>query len=144
MRTFFAYRSWGILAACGALALAATLVLHGDELGRGRGDDRDDDRDESRIRRGFEIAPVELNLRRKNRALVGLGSYLVNAQFGCNDCHTQPQFAPGGNPFLGQPEEINAAGYLAGGRAFGPIISNNITPDEAGRPAGMTFDGSSL
>ena len=40
--------------------------------------------DESKIKRGFEIAPVPLNLEGKNRALVGLGSYIVNAQAGCN------------------------------------------------------------
>ena len=36
---------------------------------------------------------------------------------------------------------INAEGYLAGGRPFGPIISNNITPDPvSGLPGGMTFE----
>ena len=41
----------------------------------------DDDayREQSRIRRGFEIAPVRLNLSHKDPELVGLGSYLVNA-----------------------------------------------------------------
>jgi len=39
----------------------------------------DDDGDEqSKIARGFAIAPVPLNLKKKNRALVGLGSYIVN------------------------------------------------------------------
>jgi len=68
--------------------------------------------------------------------LVGLGSYLVNAVGGCNDCHTNPNYAPGGNPFLGQPKQVNVAGYLAGGRAFGPIISRNLTPDKTGLPEG--------
>ena len=35
--------------------------------------------DESIVKQGLAIAPVDLNLRGKNRALVGLGSYLVNA-----------------------------------------------------------------
>jgi hypothetical protein len=141
MRTFLnAYRSWSVLAFCGAVALSAALALQGDERHRGHDDDRFDENDESRIRRGFEIVPVELNLGRRNRALVGLGSYLVNAQFGCSDCHTWPQFAPGGSPFLGQPEQINVAGYLGGGRAFGPIVSNNLTPDpDSGLPGDMTF-----
>ncbi|MBV9225301.1 MAG: hypothetical protein JOY85_14810, partial [Acidobacteriaceae bacterium] len=39
----------------------------------------DDDRDEWKVRRGFEIAPVPLNLKGKDRYLVGLGSYIVNA-----------------------------------------------------------------
>jgi hypothetical protein len=38
-----------------------------------------DSNEESQIQQGFAIAPVPLNLAGKNRALVGLGSYLVNA-----------------------------------------------------------------
>jgi hypothetical protein len=85
--------------------------------------------DEAKIKRGFEIAPVYLDLKGKNRALVGLGSYIVNAQAGCNDCHTWPNFAPNGDPYRGQPKMINATNYLAGGRPFGPFVSRNITPD---------------
>ena len=95
---------------------------------------------EERIQRGFAIAPVPLNLKGKNVAFVGLGSYIVNAQGGCNDCHTNPPFAMGGDPFLGQPRKVNAARYLAGGMAFGPgIVSRNITPDANGLPGGLTF-----
>src|SRR5262245_46661214 len=47
------------------------------------------DTDESRIQRGFDLSPVQLNLQGKNRASVGLGSYIVNAQAGCNDCHIE-------------------------------------------------------
>jgi hypothetical protein len=81
----------------------------------------------SRISRGAEIAPVPLNLAGLNPALVREGSYIVNAQGGCNDCHTVPSYAAGGNPFLGEPEQINAPCYLAGGAAFGPFISRNLT-----------------
>jgi hypothetical protein len=108
---------------------------------------------ESRIERGFEIAPVPLNLESKDPALVGLGSYLVNAPAGCDDCHSagpQTQFLPGGNPYFGQPTRINPATYLGGGRDFGPllptpgsphIVSRNLTPDKTGLPAGgRTFD----
>jgi hypothetical protein len=98
------------------------------------------DQSDSRVQIGFSIAPVPLNLVRKNRALVGLGSYLVNAVGGCNDCHTHPNYAPGGDPYLGETEVINTAEYLAGGREFGPFTSANITPDEYGRPAGLTFE----
>jgi hypothetical protein len=94
--------------------------------------------EESQIKRGFEIAPVELKLAGKHRALVGLGSYLVNTT-GCNDCHTYPNWAQGGNPFKGEPEQINTKGYLAGGRDFGVAISPNITPDDTGKPAGLTL-----
>ena len=95
--------------------------------------------DQERIRRGFEIAPVRLNLRGKDPGLVGLGSYIVNTG-GCNDCHTNPPYVEGHDPFLGQPEKINAAAYLAGGTPFGPgLVSANLTPDASGRPAGLTF-----
>jgi hypothetical protein len=93
-----------------------------------------------RIVTGFRIAPVSLDVRGKNLALVGLGSYLVNAGGGCNDCHTHPAFAPGGDPFRGEPEVLNTSVYLSGGRAFGPVISRNLTPDANGQPAGLTFE----
>ena len=93
-----------------------------------------------RIIRGFQISPVDLDLQGKNPALVGLGSYIVNGQGGCNDCHTNPPFAEGGNPHQGEPKQINVDGYLAGGTTFGPVIvSRNLTPDENGKPAGLTF-----
>ena len=93
----------------------------------------------SRIQRGAELAPVPLNMSGLNPALVREGSYIVNAQGGCNDCHTVPSYAPGGNPFLGEPEQINAPCYLAGGAAFGPFVSRNITPRANGLPAGRTL-----
>jgi hypothetical protein len=40
---------------------------------------------------------------------------------------------------MGEPTVINADAYLAGGAPFGPdLFSANITPDEFGRPAGLT------
>jgi len=109
--------------------------------------DDDDEGNESRIQRGFEIAPVPLDLVGKNRHLVGLGSYIVNAVADCNGCHSAgppTEFAMGGNPYLRSPfftgkEVINPATYLGGGRDFGPIgsaahvISRNLTPT---RPEG--------
>ncbi|SMF96349.1 hypothetical protein SAMN02949497_3744 [Methylomagnum ishizawai] len=79
---------------------------------------------------GLAMAPVTLNLGMKgiNPRRVGYGSYLVNAVSGCNDCHTNPPYASGGDPFQGQPEQINTTGYLAGGTAFGPFVSRNLTP----------------
>jgi hypothetical protein len=114
----------------------------------------DDDGSESKIQRGFQLAKqigLTLNLEGKNRALVGLGSYIVNAHGGCNDCHTWPSYTEGHDPFQGQPEQINTAGYLAGGRVFIPkadypvalngcVVSSNITPFEDGKPAGLTFE----
>jgi hypothetical protein len=95
---------------------------------------------ESQVRQGYEIAPVPLNTAGLNPALVGMGSYIVNAHGGCNDCHTAPPYVAGHDPFLGQPEEINAAGYLAGGVQFGPFTSRNLTPRSNGRPAGLTLE----
>jgi hypothetical protein len=86
----------------------------------------DEDNDEgSLIRIGFEIAPVPLNLEGKNRALVGLGSFIVNGQSDCNGCHTAggpPNFnyANGGNPYFGQKQKTDPTTYLAGGTDFGP------------------------
>jgi hypothetical protein len=113
------------------LTLGVVSVLHGARPS--------DDPEGDRIVRGFKIAPVHLTLRNRDRSLVGLGSYIVNAQAGCNDCHTNPSYAPGHDPYLGQPKQVNVAGYLAGGREFGPIVSRNITPDEHGLPAGLTL-----
>jgi len=97
-------------------------------------------REQSNIDRGFEVAPVELDLRGKNRRLVGLGSYLVNVVTACNDCHTNPPYAPGGNPQMGEPKQINTANYLAGGTPLGPgIVSSNISPDATGLPAGHSY-----
>ena len=133
-------RTRGVVLLAGGAALLAALALTGHALTRAQGGG-DPESDEAKSRIGLAIAPVELDLAGKNPALVGLGSYIVHAQAQCSNCHTWPQFAPGGNPFLGQPEQINTAVYLAGGRPFGDVVSRNITPDPAtGLPAGMTFD----
>jgi hypothetical protein len=126
----------------GIIAAPTIGLSHDSDDRHGDRDQHDNDRhdERTRIRIGYQIAPVALNLRGKDRELVGLGSYIVNAQGGCNDCHTNPPFAPGGDPFAGEPKVINASRYLAGGTPFGPaIVSRNLTPDEAGRPAGLTF-----
>jgi mono/diheme cytochrome c family protein len=90
------------------------------------------------IKRGLAIAPVPLRFKPSKKEQVARGSYIVNAQSGCNDCHTDPSYAKGGDPFAGEKEQINTANYLAGGREFGPFTSANITPDANGLPAGMT------
>jgi len=60
----------------------------------------------SEVQRGIDIAPVHLNLEGKSPQLVALGSYIVNAQGGCNDCHTCPPYAEGHDPFAGGDGEI--------------------------------------
>jgi hypothetical protein len=130
---------------------AIAIVFSTTLLGLGTVRAADDGGDESKVKHGFEIAPVTLDLRHKNRALVGLGSYIVNAVVGCNGCHShgpQTEFLPGGNPFFSQPEAVNPATYLGGGRDFvlipNPethIISRNLTPDHTGLPiGGDTFE----
>jgi hypothetical protein len=94
----------------------------------------------SDIKRGAEVAPVPLNMKGLNPALVREGSFIVNAQGGCNDCHTVPSYAAGGNPFFGEPEIVNEPCYLAGGGVFGPFVSRNITPRADGLPAGRTLE----
>ena len=100
------------------------------------------EKSESLIQQGFWIAPVQIDLNGKNPALVGKGSYYVNAVAACNDCHTCPSYAPSDNPYIsGPPGMVNADTYLAGGVPFGPFISANITPDPAnGLPAGLTLN----
>lgn len=122
---------------------------------RGRAQD-DGSSEESKIQQGFAIAPVPLNLAGRNRALVGLGSYIVNAQADCNGCHSmspQTEYTGPGNPYLLSPPKgpftgktiVNPQTYLGGGRDFGAfpvdgpfphIFSRNLTPDKTGRPEG--------
>lgn len=137
---------WAFATALGALAVvvAAQFLPHP----RTRADDAGGLGDESLIRRGYEISPLPINLNGQNPALVGLGSYYVNAVSECADCHTNfPQFLPGGNPFLGQPKQNNTDNYLRGGHTFPladptgvehPITSRNLRP-ENGLPAGLTY-----
>jgi hypothetical protein len=131
---------WALLS---ILACAFLFVLASSPRVQAKEDDNDSN--ESKIQRGFEIAPVPLNLAGKNRALVGLGSYIVNA-LDCDGCHSagpSTEFAPG-NPYFGQPTKVNPATYLGGGRDFFPapgpgfphIISRNLTPDKTGLPEG--------
>lgn len=115
----------------------------------------DDDDTNSKIKIGFAIAPVPLNLAGRNKAMVGLGSYIVNAVGDCNGCHTSggpPNFnyAAGGNPYFKQPLKVDPTVYLSGGSDFGPVgtptgpngypgpdmIARNLTPNKEGVPEG--------
>lgn len=123
--------------------------------------DEDSQSEQSKIRIGFEIAPVPLNMQGKDRSLVGLGSYIVNAHSDCNGCHSAgpaTEYLPPGNPYLlphpqgpfSGKQQVNPATYLGGGRDFGPfgvqgelvhLYSRNLTPDKTGRPeGGHTFE----
>jgi len=147
MRTMLV-SSAAVVALFAAGTVIGNLPLKGDDRDGNRGQ-REDER-ELEIQTGFRISPVKLNLKDKDPELVGLGSYIVNAQGGCNDCHTCPSYAPGHNPFpapfgVSGDGQINSANYLAGGIAFGPpppvgVISANLTPDATGKPGGLTLE----
>lgn len=114
---------------------------------------------------GLRIAPSFIDKEGKDPTLVGLGSFIVNAQADCNGCHgSDPAnvFLPANNPYflapLNGPTEYNPATYLSGGHNFGTvgpgivkdptsplyagpglgpnIISRNLTPDYTGNPEG--------
>ena len=100
------------------------------------------DNSDSRAEIGFRIAEQQGITLDRDNPVQGLGSYLVNAS-GCNDCHTWPNYTPGGDPFSRQPKQVNIAGFLAGGRAFvlptETVCSRNITPAPGTHmPAGLS------
>jgi hypothetical protein len=183
--------------------LSATLILIVLTSAAAIAEDRDsgDRISNSVVEQGYESSPIpreKLNLAGKDRALVGLGAYLVNGAADCNGCHTFPRFlrpggtVPGtnpvgnstgnlanlgsdsryGNPYLdpvpppsgpdqsptGQLKANSNADtthgivtrtpkgvpiypynhFLAGGRCFGFFMSRNLTPDDSGKPRGLT------
>ena len=135
-------------AAIVGLFLAVTLISSSTVKGNDNDWNREDE-GELEVQIGFAISPIplsSLDLKGKDPELVGLGSYIVNSQGGCNDCHTCPSYAPGHNPFaqlfggvMGDGQ-INSKNYLGGGVPFGPIKSRNITPDATGKPEGLTLE----
>jgi hypothetical protein len=142
-----------LLVSAAVVGLFATVTiisnspLKGDDNDRNRGDREREDEGKLEVQTGFRIVPpnIKLNLQGKDIELVGLGSYIVNAQGGCNDCHTCPSYVPGHNPFpppvgVSGDGQINSANYLAGGVPFGVAVSANLTPDATGKPAGLTLE----
>ncbi len=127
----FVLTSAGMLTTC---FLAGTVLIQSPSV---RADSNESD---SRIQAGYNLAPMKLNIKGLNPALVGIGSYIVNAQADCNGCHNSPdlggEWAPGHNPYFGQPKMVNVNGYLGGGTPFGPFPGTGrfIPPDS---PAGL-------
>ncbi len=131
----------GSAAVLTAAALAGTMLITSP---RAHADDSNGD---SRVQTGLSIAPVKLNMKGLNPDLVGIGSYIVNAQGDCNGCHTSPDYGPeySKDPtFVGNapPGVVNPAAYLGGGTYFATfpgganIFSRNLTPDASGKPEG--------
>ena len=111
----------GMFTTLAVMAMAAMFIRYP----RVEAEEQQDE--ESLIQIGFKIAPVPLNLKGKNRDLVGLGSFIVNGQGDCNGCHTgggPPNFnyANDGNPYFGQKQKTDPTTYLAGGTDFGPSV----------------------
>jgi hypothetical protein len=118
-----------------AVAVAGTIALSGMFISSPRVH-ADDDQDLVAI--GFRIAPVQLNLAGKDPNLVGLGSFIVNAQADCNGCHTASptgseygSTSTSNNPFLlfpnKPPWKTQAQYYLGGGQNFGPAGGPGIS-----------------
>jgi hypothetical protein len=136
-----------LIVASATALLASAVSGYADETS----EDKDSDAVRSKI--GLETAPVPLNLKGRDRFLVGLGGYFVNVSGDCNGCHSAgppTQYAKGGNPYFkgNPPQVVNQATYLGGGRIFASqilgvtpnIVSRNLTPDHTGRPeGGRTF-----
>jgi hypothetical protein len=117
--------TFGVIALVGPLSTPPTAQAQ----------DNGNSDEEQLVRIGYAIAPVPLNLEGKNRDLVGLGSFIVNAQGDCNGCHTAggpPNFnyANNGNPyFLNQPlgTKTDPTTHLAGGTLFGQAVPSSAS-----------------
>ena len=127
-----------------SLSIPILRAEHGDNDRPGMSDD-----DDSRVQAGFAYVRgpgITLDFKKKDRKLVGLGSYLVNAVGGCNDCHTAPPFTQ--DPFdrLGvRPNRSTTTVTWLAVHRFGPPgitgtpVSRDITPWEDGKPAGLSL-----
>ena len=124
----------GAVLTLGVIALATQLNTSPTVQAQDNGNDDE----EQLVHIGYAITPVPLNLEGKNpeqRRLVGLGSFIVNAQADCNGCHTAggpPNFnyANNGNPyFLNQPlgTKTDPTTYLAGGTPFGQAVPSSAS-----------------
>jgi hypothetical protein len=144
------------------LSMAATALILA-VVGSSNAENNNDSISNSEVQQGFAISPIpesKLNLKGKNREMVGLGSYFVNGAAVCSGCHSFPEFLDkgdtagsnpaGGDPFGGLPSSqglktqivanYNILHYLAGGFCFGPFMVRNLTPDKNGLPEGLTQD----
>jgi len=129
------------------LSVAATLTLVGAKLSSKRVHADDDPNSEAvQVAIGLRIAPSFINMEGKDPNLVGLGSFIVNAQADCNGCHgSDPanEYLPMNNPFFRKPNnhpvKFNQATYLNGGQNFGPAgpgIVQDVTSPLYGLPEG--------
>jgi hypothetical protein len=125
-------------------ATFAVVVGAGSLSGMSRAQADDEaDAEQARIRRGFEIAPVPLNLQGKDRQLVGLGSYLVNGVGHCNVCHSAgpaTEYAKGGNPYFSCRPSMNISAPFPVSRGLLQVCCTTTAFEAAaGSPASPGF-----
>ena len=121
-----------------ALSVATTITLVGMKLSSKQVHADEPDSDATLVAIGLSIAPSFINMEGKDPNLVGLGSFIVNAQADCNGCHgSDPanEYLPTNNPYFLKPNfpaKYNQATYLNGGQNFGPagpgIVQDPTSP----------------
>ena len=122
-----------------AAALFVAAILTGPASGTA-----DSNISPSDVQQGIASSPIpfdKLNLQNRPRALVALGSYLVNGVGDCVGCHTFPRFLrPGGTlrPTSGSPATTNFTGNVAGlgsdptyGNPFLDVVPPPTGPDQS-------------
>ncbi len=152
-----------VAAGAAGIIIFAGLHMRVQAADKGQGQGQDNDQKLAQI--GLSIMPDFVKMQGKDPTLLGLGSFIVNAQADCNGCHgSDPvnEFLPTNNPFLRPPlngsMKFNQATYLNGGQNFGSvgpgivldvnnpvyagpgngplIITRHRTPDHTGNPEG--------
>ena len=113
----------GVTAAAVFLAIIGIGMSFDSRRVRAGSGDGNNDNGQSKAEIGLRIAPVNLEYEPNKRELVGLGSYIVNAQADCNGCHNSPQHGgafvtPTGFPYFLKPPfsgttQINKDGISA-------------------------------
>ena len=124
----------------GTVVALVAIILAGmiNTTRRVQAQDEGNSDEDTLVHIGYAIAPAPLNLEGKNpeqRRLVGLGSFIVNAQADCNGCHTAggpPNFnyANNGNPYFLNPPlgtKTDPTTYLAGGSPFGQAVPSSAS-----------------
>ena len=90
---------------------------------------------EAKITRGLNIAPVPLDLEGRNRNLVGLGSYIVNAQGAVMIAIPSPTTPPAAIRFSGSRNKLTRrAIWPVAGRSDRTLRATSRRVSEAGPP----------
>ena len=107
-RAFLKWNAAGVTFA--VIAVAGVMVT--SRQSQAANDNNPTQDEKQKIQIGARIAPVRLDLTGKDPNTVYLGSYLVNAGGGCNDCHTnqvemKPSIKYGNRPDRDMPHRGN-------------------------------------